>query len=278
MVERYDEQQARRMRIALVADDVYCIVSEALKKLYPTKTPLNNVEIWMAAHGLTCDLMQSAAPEEILDDLVEELREEIPHQVRDEASPTPHSGLDPESQTTLFLILMVSMCQISGLRKQIKNAETIARRLMDVCRQHEMYYSLLEQFDGKEIRLRMAGHKIDLLTYEMKVAGENKEENRQMLDGFVQAVLKLGPQNIESNLLVLNKLNLQNGHIYDDVILGMYEQLEQKSAPQKAIEMILGNKNVATDGGLQMNGDMKGDASTFLAMLNGLKQLGDGSR
>ena len=268
MVERYDEQQARRMRIALVADDVYCIVSEALKKLYPAKTPLNNVEIWMAAHGLTCDLMQSAAPEEICDDLVEELRDES-------------SGLRDEGQeldNTLFLILMVSMCQISGLRKQIKNAETIARRLMDVCRQHEMYYSLLEQFDGKEIRLRMAGHKIDLLTYEMKVAGENKEEHRQMLDGFVQAVLKLGPQNIESNLLVLNKLNLQNGHIYDDVILGMYEQLEKNFVPEPRIEVTMGNKNVATDGGLQLNGDMKGNASEFLAYFNQLKQLGDGSR
>lgn len=35
MIQRYEEPQARRMRMALVADNVYCIVSEPLKKLYP---------------------------------------------------------------------------------------------------------------------------------------------------------------------------------------------------------------------------------------------------
>ena len=156
MIQRYEGQQARRLKMALVADNVYCIVSEPLKKLHPGKTPLNSVEIWMAAHGLTCDLIKSPAPELIFEDLVDELKEEV-------------------SQDSIFLILMVSMCQISALRKQIKNADALLKLLMDVCHQHEMYFKVLEQFDGKEISLRMAGKKIDLLTYEMKAVGDNKE-------------------------------------------------------------------------------------------------------
>ena len=257
MIQRYNGQQARRLKMALVADNVYCIVSEPLKKLHPGKTPLNSVEIWMAAHGLTCDLIQSPAPELIFEDLVEELKEEV-------------------SQDSVFLILMVSMCQISALRKQIKNADVLLKLLMDVCHQHEMYFKVLEQFDGKEISLRMAGKKIDLLTYEMKAVGDNKEEKRQMLDGFAQAALKFGPRNIESNLLVLNYYNLKNGHIWDDQILELYGQLEKKSAIQKGMELIMGNKNVAENGGVQMNGDMQNDASAFLAMLNNLKLLGGG--
>ena len=257
MIERYEGQQARRLKMALVADNVYCIVSEPLKKLHPGKTPLNSVEIWMAAHGLTCDLIQSPAPELIFDDLVEELKEEV-------------------SQDTVFLILMVSMCQISALRKQIKNADALLKLLMDVCHQHEMYFKVLEQFDGKEISLRMAGKKIDLLTYEMKAVGDNKEEKRQMLDGFAQAALKFGPRNIESNLLVLNYYNLKNGHIWDDQILELYGQLEKKSAIQKTFEIIAGNKNVAEGDSVQVNGEMPGDLAGFIESLNSLKLLGSG--
>ena len=226
MIQRYDQQQARRLRMALVADDVYCIVSDALKKQYPEKTPLNSVEIWMAAHGLTCDLIQSPAPEEIFDDLIEELKEEV-------------------SGSTVFLILMVSMCQISALRKQITNADVLLKRLMGVCKKHEMYYSLLEQFDGKEMRMRMASRKIDLLTYEMKAAGDNKEEIRKGMETFAQTALALGPQNIQSSLLALNKVNIENGHICDDLILNMYDHLEQKFVPKPGIEVTMGNKNVA---------------------------------
>lgn len=261
MIRRYEESQARRLRMALVADNVYCIVSDALKEQYPEKTQLNSVEIWMAAHGLTCDLIQSPAPEEIFDDLLAEMDEGL--------------GMREEG-TTQFLILMVSMCQISALRKQIPNADALLKREMDVCRKHEMYYSLLEQFDGKEIRMRMAGKKIDLLNYEMKAVGDDKEKKRQMLDAFAQAASRFSPQNIESNLLVLNKLNLQNGHIYDDLILEMYGQLEKKLEQQTTYEITMGNKNVAQAGGMQMNGDMPQDIAGFLAQFNQLKQLGDG--
>lgn len=264
MIERYDGKQARRLKMALVADNVYCIVSEPLKKMHPGKTPLNSVEIWMAAHGLTCDLIQSPAPEEIFDDLIEELKEEG-GEFRDEGN-------------SIFLILMVSMCQISALRKQITNADVLLKRLMDVCHQHEMYYKVLEQFDGKEISLRMAGKKIDLLTYEMKAVGDNKEEERQMLDGFAQAALMFGPRNIESNLLVLNYYNLKNGHLWDDQIMELYGQLEKKSAIQKTFEIIAGNKNVAENGGLQMNGEMPGDLAGFIVSLNNLKLLGGGGK
>ena len=266
MIQRYDQQQARRMRMALVADDVYCIVSDALKKQYPEKTPLNSVEIWMAAHGLTCDLIQSPAPEEIFDDLIEELKEEV------------SGSRFQDSGSTVFLILMVSMCQISALRKQITNADVLLKRLIDVCKKHEMYYSLLEQFDGKEMRMRMASRKIDLLTYEMKAAGDNKEEMRKGMETFAQTALALGPQNIQSSLLALNYINLTSGHIYDDLILDMYEQLEKMFVPKPGIEVTMGNKNVAESGGMQLNGDTKQDLPAFLAMLNNLKQLGSGGK
>ena len=261
MIERYDGQQALRMKTALVADDVYCIVSEPLKNLYHKKTPLNSVEIWMAAHGLTSELIQCSEPEEIFDDLIEELKENL-------------EGLEPDN--SLFLILMVSMCQISALREQITNADVLLKRLMNVCHQNEMYFKVLEQFDGKEISRRKVGKKVDLLNYEMKAVGDNKKEKRQMLEAFTQTALKLGTQNIVSNLLALNYYNLQNGHICDDLILGMYEQLEQQFVPQKTFEIIAGNKNVAQSGGLQMNGEIPQDAAGFLALFNQLKQLGDG--
>lgn len=269
MIWRYDEPQARRMRMALVADNVYCMVSEALRKQHPGNTPLNSVEIWMAAHSLTCDLIQSPAPEEIFDDLIADLDEQVSRfKSRD-------SGFKDEG-FSLFLILMVSMCQISALRKQIPDADALLKREMDICRRHEMYFPLLEQFDEKEIRLQLAGRKIDLLTYEMIKVGGDKDEKRQMLDAFVQAASKFSPQSLESNLLVLNYINLKNGHVYDDLILDMYGQLEKKTERQKTTEMIFGNKNVSQAGGIQMNGNMPQDLAGFLDSLGNLKLLGDG--
>ena len=262
MIQRYDGKQTLKMRMALVADDVYCIVSDALKKLYPEKTPLNNVEIWMAAHGFTRNLIGSAEPEEVFDDLVEDLKEES-------------SGFRDEG-FSVFLILMVSMCQISGLRERITNAKPLVERLIAFCRQNEMFFPLLEKFDGKEMSRRAVGKKIDLLNYEMKAVGDNQAERRQMLDAFVEAVLKLGPQNIESNLLVLNKLNLENGHIWDEQILSLYEQLEKKFVPKPGIEVTMGNKNVAESGSTQMNGNMPQDVAGFIDSLNSLKLLGSG--
>ena len=262
MIQRYDGKQTLKMRMALVADDVYCIVSDALKKLYPEKTPLNNVEIWMAAHGFTRNLIGSAEPEEVFDDLVEELKEES-------------SGFRDEG-FSVFLILMVSMCQISGLRERITNAKPLVERLIAFCRQNEMFFPLLEKFDGKEMSRRAVGKKIDLLNYEMKAVGDNQAERRQMLDAFVEAVLKLGPQNIESNLLVLNKLNLENGHIWDEQILSLYEQLEKKFVPKPGIEVTMGNKNVAESGSTQMNGNMPQDVAGVQALINSIKLLGNG--
>lgn len=262
MIERYDGKQTLKMRMALVADDVYCIVSDALKKLYPEKTPLNNVEIWMAAHGFTRNLIGSAEPEEVFDDLVEVLK--------DEGSELKDGGF------SVFLILMVSMCQISGLRERITNAKPLVERLIAFCRQNEMFFPLLEKFDGKEMSRRAVGKKIDLLNYEMKAVGDNQAERRQMLDAFVEAVLKLGPQNIESNLLVLNKLNLENGHIWDEQILSLYEQLEKKFVPKPGIEVTMGNKNVAESGSTQMNGNMPQDVAGVQALINSIKLLGDG--
>ena len=290
MIQRYDGKQALKMRMALVADDVYCIVSDALKKLYPEKTPLNSVEIWMAAHGFTCDLMNSPAPEEIFEDLVEELREEVASfkfqdcpsgesaHARENSnklgSPLAQSQTS-SSKNSVFLILMVSMCQISGLREKITNAKPLVERLIAFCRQNEMFFPLLEKFDGKEMSRRAVGKKIDLLNYEMKAVGDNNEERRKLLDAYVEAVVKLGPQNIESNLLVLNKLNLQNGHIYDDVILGMYEQLEQKFVPKPGIEVTMGNKNVAESGSNQLNTGMPQSLAGYQEIL---KLLGNGGR
>ena len=270
MIRRYDKQQARRMRMALVADDVYCIVADALRKMHPEKTPLNSVEIWMAAYELTRDLIQSPAPEEIFEDMLEDLDEQVSSfKIQD-------SSFKDEGDS-VFLILMVSICQISALREQIKNADALLKRLMSVCRKNEMYFKVLEQFDGKEISMRMNSRKVDLLTYEMMEGDEDKEEKRKLLDVYVQTFMNLGPQEIKSNLLALNKFNLQNDHIYDDKILEIYKQLE-KVEQQKGIEMTLGNKYVANPGGMQLNSDTPQDVAGLLEILKNQNLLGDGRR
>ena len=77
-------------------------------------------------------------------------------------------------------------------------------------------------------------------------------------------------------MLALNYLNLKNDHIYDDRIMEIYEQLEKQFVPKPGTEVIVGNKNVAQNGGVQMNGDMPQDVAGLIASLNNLKLLGSG--
>ena len=75
-----------------------------------------------------------------------------------------------------------------------------------------------------------------------------------------------------------NRVADLNGHIWDEQILSLYEQLEKKFVPKPGIEVTMGNKNVAESGSTQMNGNMPQDVAGVLGMLNSLKQLGSGGR
>lgn len=256
MIKRYDEARARKLRIALVADNLFCMVHGVLKMQPQGATSLCDVEIWDAARSLSQSLKDCPAPEILVNDFVSELEADV------------SVGHDT------FWILLVSVCQLSAQRKKITNADTLIRLLLPYCHRSERYYSLLEQLDGKEQQMARVGKKVDLLTYEiMQLEDADPGAAVEIIETFISASMSLGSAAIVDNLLVLNYLNLQQNHLFDKQILSMYEQLIKQAKPQPSIELTMGNKNVAQQGAMQMNGNLPADGVALLSALNQLKML-----
>lgn len=256
MMKRLDKKEASKKCIALVADTLFCIVHEPLKKLVPDLTDLHPVEVWLEAQKFTELLHGCAAPEELMDEFMAVLEEDV------------------EKPDDIFLVLMVSICQLSAIRKG--NADKCIKLIMPYCRPHKMYYSLLEQFDGKEQRLKAeCDRKVEIMNYEfMKLDGDN-ELMREAFSKFLATASTLTPESIVNNLLAFNLFNLQNGHIFDKEILEIYEALIKKSDSGDKFELIFGNKNESKEGGVQLNLDTlnKFQPEQILAAVQQLKQL-----
>jgi len=261
MITRYDDARARKVRMVLVADNLFCMVLPALKKVGPEHTELNDVEIWIASIKLTQSLRECPAPEELLEDLVEDA-----------------SGAEIHS-TDAFLVMLMSVVQLAAQRKFIENADDLSLLMMPYCTEHKLYATIMNQMDTKEQQMRMVGKKVDIMTYEMKQVIENDKEGMvNAINAFIESSMLLGAANMRDNLLVLNLVNLQNDHVLDDKILEMYDKMMEQSAQKPNIEVTLGNKNVAQQGSAQINTPMPTDAGNMLQLLNSIKGLTDGNR
>jgi len=238
MTTRYTEKEARELRMQLVANDVFCIVFAELREMWKNGTSnLSDVEIWMEAKTLTNKIMTCAAPEEIIDDFIADAREQV------------------DSETDLFLVVMVATCQLAALREQKENADRIIRLLLPYCRkQGEMHKHLWNNWDCKEHSMKTIGRKVDLFTYVLNDIGDTEKENIvQYIGLFIDAALTMPAEYITGNLLALNLLNIKLNHILDDRILEMYQAVYDKSDVKPKWEVILGNKNVAENGATQIN-------------------------
>lgn len=236
MMKRMDKREAGKKCIALVADTLFCIVHEPLKKLVPDFTELHPVEIWIEAQNFSEMLQECPAPEELMEEFMETLKDEV------------------EKPDDIFLVLMVSICQLSAFRTE--KADKCIKLIMPYCRPHKMYYPLLERFDGKEQRLKAeSGRKVDIMNYAFMELDGDIRQVREAFGRFLATASTLTPDSIVSNLLAFNLFNLQNGHIFDNEILEIYKALVKKSDPGNKFELIFGNKNESKDGGVQLNLD-----------------------
>lgn len=253
MIKKYD----KKLSVTLIADRLYCMVFSTLKGLNPSVTQLNPVEIWMAAKEFTEQLVDCLEPEELMDYFVETLRGEV------------------EGKDDAFLIMMVSITQLSARRKSIDNADELILKLMPYCRPNVMYRKLFEMFSNKENEMKMVGKKVEIMTYTFT---ELKEESQTQSIGKMTELLDLAlsmpGSDFTSTLLAFSIFNIQCGNAFNKMVLDYYDRMVEKNTPKPSIEMTLGNKNVAQNGGVQMNTDSGQTSSAqMLELFNQLKQL-----
>jgi len=263
MIQHFDKRQNKAIREKCFGEEVFVMLHSVLRAEYEAQhTAFTPFEIWAAASQVSKQLLEFSMPEEQLDYLLEELREEC------------------ETDEDVYYVLLTVSFQIAPYRKQRADIDKLVMLLMPYLRKHADYREHMSAIGQKELYLN---RRINLLEYELKemiAEGGTSEDVQRLLELWVLGSKETSPAAIEHNLLLLNFINLELGHTLDEYVKKMFEHLGYKTQnkPTTQYEITLGNKNLANEGSIQMNTPMPADNAGLVQLMNSLKALTDGKR
>lgn len=268
MIQQYD----KKLSIKLISDRLFCMVFGTLRDLHPSQTQLNPVEVWMAARAFTEQMNECEEAGELVDYFLEELREECSKVSGSKVSGGTDNGtLELLNSGTFATILIVSICQLSAIRTE--KAVANIKLLLPYCQEHPLFDTMLMKIGAKEQEMAMVGKKVEIMDYtfmELKQEPQSVGKMTELLD----LALSMPGGDFTSTLLAFSIFNIQNGNAFNQVVLDYYNRMVEKNAPKPGIEVTLGNKNVAQNGGVQVNTDpTQTSPNQMLEMFNQLKRL-----
>lgn len=226
MIVKLDKEQTKIERRKLLGDGVYILMDDTLKKLYKEGTTrLSHVEAFLSAKRFA-ELLLS------LDDVMEGIDDEL-DDLEDEA----------EDEVDAVIISMVSTAIILAFGRKHPNidARAIIARIYTRWIDHPLAFPILQGAARKEKARWLEGKSMQLLDYEIEVIKCDKESEmavRNLFQYFVGMASSVDSSTIEANLVVLNKYNIDHGHLYDAEINSLYEKLGIKSNTQFNIERV----------------------------------------
>jgi len=261
MIQHFDRRQNREVREKCFGEDLFVMMHGVLRNEYEAgRTSYTPFEIWAAASQFSRQLLGLSFPEEQADYLVEELQDEC-----------------DRSEDVYYVLLAVSF-QIGAYRKQRDDIDRLEAMLMPRLRSNAEYLEHMSVIGQKELRMAC---RIDLLEYELKeiiAEGGTSEEVAEFLELFVMGSSNTSTEAIEHNLLLLNYVNLELDHSLDVYVKRMFEQLGYGGRRMPQVEITMGNKNVATEGGVQMNAPMPANDRSLEQLISSIKSLKDGRK
>ena len=215
MIVRLNKEQQKSARRQLLADYVYVISHEALRKMKQDgHTELFPVEVYLSAQEFCETLLTLPDAIEGLDDEMDDLE--------DEAS----------GKNDFLLIMTLATVQLQALSKKYVGIDIrkIIFHIFERFDDHELLWPLIEQMTDKEDALEVK--RTNLLDYELheiKLDGGGSEEIRQLFEDFVGYSDKMLPETIKELLLFLERYNHDHNHAYDKELLALFEKLGIKS-------------------------------------------------
>lgn len=213
MIRHLNPEQEKSLRDILICDHVYMMVHDTLRSMRPDMTDLTQVQIWLAATDFTTQLLQLPDAEELLADEVDDFKREA------------------KDKNDAVLIMTTSICQLSALHKKEPLADDIIRWLLPYVMHNPIYHQLLERIDGKEQRMAARGKTMDFDTYGLtktEVKDDHNKEVERIFDRFVANLENMTPEAAASQLLLLNLMNLQEGHRFDKQVMEGFRKLKSK--------------------------------------------------
>jgi hypothetical protein len=206
MIVRLEKEQQKSARRKLLADPVYIISHDALRKMKQDgHTQLSPVELFLSAQEFCETLLALPDVMEGLDDEIDDLEDEA------------------EGENDAMLIMTLATAQLQARSKKCVGIDIrkIILHIYERLDGHDLLWPLIEQMTDKEDARWLEGKKTNLLNYELQeieLNGGGSEEVKAFMNKYTQATLALTPDEIRSTLIVLSSLNLEYGHAFDEQI------------------------------------------------------------
>lgn len=213
MIVRLEKEQQKSARRKLLADPVYIISHDALRKMKQDgHTQLSPVELFLSAQELCETLLALPDVMEGLDDEIDDLEDEA------------------EGENDAMLIMALATAQLQARSKKCVGIDIrkIIFHIYERLDGHDLLWPLIEQMTNKEDARWLEGKKTNLLNYELQeieLNGGGSEEVKAFMNKYTQATLALTPDEIRSTLIVLSSLNLEYNHAFDEHIALLCDKL-----------------------------------------------------
>lgn len=217
MIVRLEKEQQKSARRKLLADPVYIISHDALRKMKQDgHTQLSPVELFLSAQEF-CETLLA------LPDVIEGLDDEI-DDLEDEA----------EGENDAMLIMTLATAQLQARSKKCVGIDIrkIIFHIYELLDGHDLLWPLIEQMTNKEDARWLEGKKTNLLNYELqeiKQDGGGSEEIKQLFADMVDCSDKMDKETIKGNLLFLNRYNIDHHHAYDKEVIALFDKFGIKS-------------------------------------------------
>lgn len=215
MIVHLDKEQTRLMRRKLLADNsdiVFVLFHDILKQLHNEgETQLSAVEVFLSARQFASTLLS-------MDEVMEGLEDEI-DDLEDEA--------DGENDAMIISIVACVIIKAYAKARALPVCDEVVMGVFMRWNDHPLFMLMLKGAARKEERRFAEDKRNDLLRYELEQAA-GEPDGKQTVREIVETTKEMDIECIKSMLLVLGKVNVAHGNIYESEYNDLYEVYVKK--------------------------------------------------
>lgn len=216
MIVHLDKEQTRLMRRKLLADNsdiVFVLFHDILKQLHNEgETQLSAVEVFLSARQFASTLLS-------MDEVMEGLEDEI-DDLEDEA--------DGENDAMIISIVACVIIKAYAKARALPVCDEVVMGVFMRWNDHPLFMLMLKGAARKEERRFAEDKRNDLLRYELEQAA-GEPDGKQTVREIVETTKEMDIECIKSMLLVLGKVNVAHGNIYESEYNDLYEVYVKKT-------------------------------------------------
>lgn len=216
MIVHLDKEQTRQMRRKLLADNsdiVFVLFHDILKQLHNEgETQLSAVEVFLSARQFASSLLSMKEVMEGLEDEIDDLEDEA----------------DGENDAMIISIVACVIIKAYAKARALPVCDEVVMGVFMRWNDHPLFMLMLKGAARKEERRFAEDKRNDLLRYELEQAA-GEPDGKQTVREIVETTKEMDIECIKSMLLVLGKVNVAHGNIYESEYNDLYEVYVKKT-------------------------------------------------